>query len=156
MITANFGAALSARLKGRDCRVGIGSARLRAPAAGFAYPDLFVISGQVQYSAEDPGAFTNPRIVADVVSPFAVQGDYGLKGWLYRNVPSVQECAIVSKDEPWIEVTRRDRGKMWTITTVEDLNATVTFESLGISIPLAEIYAGVPLNSGRTAETPPQ
>ncbi|MFM8803731.1 MAG: Uma2 family endonuclease, partial [Planctomycetia bacterium] len=72
--------------------------------------------------------------------------DRGVKFGHYRQVPSVQECLVLAQDRVSVERFRRQPGGVpdsWLLIAVTDPNGVVEFESLGISVPVAEIYAGV-------------
>ena len=72
--------------------------------------------------------------------------DRGVKFGHYRQLPSVQEFLVLAQDRVSVERYQRqtagDPGS-WLLTAVTDPAGTVDFESLGIAVPVAEIYAGV-------------
>lgn len=156
VVTVNLGRRLASHLDGRDCAVGASTARVRGTASRFVYPDLLVVCGKVSYSVEDPQSVTNPKVIVEVLYPSTQGNDYIMKSLMYRSLPSLEEYAMVWQDTPRVELLRRDADGSWKLITVEGLDATMTFASLGISIPLSEIYAGVTLNSDRTEETRPR
>ena len=83
----------------------------------------------------------NPKVVIEILSPSTRDYDYGGKYMLYRGLPSVQEYILVEQKTPQIDLYRRTGGH-WEIFTYEGLDALLPIESLNISIPLSEIYAG--------------
>jgi Uma2 family endonuclease len=78
-------------------------------------------------------------------SPTTADYDYGHKFILYRRIGSFEEYVLVAQDQARVEVFRKTPDRRWLISTYESLDAVANVESLGISLPLAEIYAGVEL-----------
>jgi Uma2 family endonuclease len=82
-----------------------------------------------------------PILVVEVESPGTVRHDRGVKVDRYRELPSVQEILLVASQERRVQLWRR-QGQRW---SVEDVigDATLGLESLGLEIPLADLYAGL-------------
>lgn len=78
-------------------------------------------------------------MVVEVLSPTTIEHDRGRKAYDYRRIESVQEIALVSSEQRHV-VTWRRRGTKW---EVDDLigDANLEIEAVGITIPLAAIYA---------------
>ena len=143
-IAAEFTYSLVGRLKGSSCRAAA-SLRVRASESHIVYPDLAELCGSAVYG-EYRGdlsreVIVNPKVVIEILSPSTRDYDYGGKYMLYRGLPSVQEYILVEQKTPQIDLYRRTGGH-WEIFTYEGLDALLPIESLNISIPLSEIYAG--------------
>ena len=109
----------------------------------FAYPDLMVICGLASKIPARPSVITNPVLIAEVLSPGTEAYDRGEKARLYRASPTVKQYALLSQDQPLIEIhTRHDDGT-WRITEVSGLESVCEFSSLDCSIPLSDLYEGV-------------
>jgi Uma2 family endonuclease len=80
-----------------------------------------------------------PVIVVEVLSPSTPEHDRGRKAYDYRRIESVREIVLVSSEQRHVEIWRR-RGAKW---EVGDLigDAAVELEAVGITIPMAAIYA---------------
>jgi len=60
---------------------------------------------------------------------------------------SFEEYLLVAQDQARAEVAHKTPDKRWLISRYEGLDAMVSLESLGVSLPMAEIYAGVELRT---------
>ena len=80
-------------------------------------------------------------MVVEVESPGTVRHDRGVKVDRYREIASVQEILLVASQERRVQLWRRQQGK-W---SVEDVigDASLRLESCALTIPLAELYAGL-------------
>lgn len=139
-ISASIIAALGARLRGTGCRPTTGDQRIYVPATGcMFYADALVICGPYQLATVDPHAVTNPTVIIEVLSPSTADHDRGTKFEHYRRLPSLQEYVLVSQDEPHLDHRRRLEGDTWLVSPVTE--GDLVLKSLGLRIPLAEIYA---------------
>jgi len=87
---------------------------------------------------------TNPRAIFEVTSPSTVGYDYSRKFELYRTLRSIEEYVLVAHNEPRVDVFRRMASGRWELTEYSGFDVTVAVESLGIEIPMREIYDRVP------------
>lgn len=109
----DLGFLLKSAFGGRACVVYSSDARVRIEATGRAtYPDLTVVCGKLETSADDPDAITNPTVLVEVLSPTTASSDRENKWAHYRRIPGLQAYVLVSQDEPRIESFRRD-GARW-------------------------------------------
>ena len=141
-ILVNFAARCSDLLKGSPCRMSV-SSRVRASAKSFTYPDAVIVCGPMIFAPESPETVSNPKVIVEVLSPSTADYDYGGKFELYREIPSLQEYVLVSQKRPSIDVFRRPPEGNFTLFTYRGLDASLDLETLNISIPLGEIYAGI-------------
>jgi Uma2 family endonuclease len=137
IIAAKIGGALEAGLK-RSCYVGTNAGVVRADR-----DDMYFVADLV-VSCTPIGADTvtipEPILVVEVLSPTTAEHDRGGKLPEYRRIGSVQEIVLVASEHRHVEIWRR-RGTKW---EVEDLigDAVLELAALGVTIPLAAIYAG--------------
>lgn len=109
----------------------------------YTYPDVVVVCGEPEYPAGRNDVLLNPSVVVEVLSESTEKYDRGAKFRQDQRVPSVQEILLVAQDEPVVErFTRRPDGK-WLLTTAEQPDDEVAFESVPARLRLADIYAGV-------------
>ena len=133
-------------LKGSDSRVypsdvKVWINRLRR----FYYPDAFVVCGDTQHPPEDPQrtSVTNPVLIIEVLSASTEESNRGYKFSHYALLESLREYVLVSQSEPDVQTFLRNDDGTWRMTFHRGLNAIARLASLGIDLPLSEVYAGV-------------
>lgn len=140
-----FGAEVRGRLSGKPCGVYGSDLRVRIEETDFAcYPDVTVVCGEVRRASGDSDAIVNPTVVVEILSDSTEAFDRGGKAAHYRASPSVKEIVFVSQRERLVEVQRRNEAGRFEIFTWRDGGA-VELASLDVSIPVADVYAGVKL-----------
>jgi Uma2 family endonuclease len=122
-------------------------------SGNYYYPDLMVVCGSLEYSSPDRRTtITNPRVVIEVTSPSSEADDRGEKFSDYRRLDSVEDYVLVSQDRMQLETFYRQPDGLWVIgPTVTQPAQSAKFRSLGIEIPLADIYSGVELPPKQSA-----
>lgn len=80
-----------------------------------------------------------PCFIAEVLSPSTEALDRGKKSLRYRASQAIQEYLLISSEEPVIEVFRREKNGLWSLSTL-GLDDTIQLQSLGISFPATEVY----------------
>jgi Uma2 family endonuclease len=90
----------------------------------------------------DPSAtaIVAPDLVIEVISPESKTRDRSEKLDAYRSIPSVMEYVLVDSRRVWVCVYRRMPGGVWT-DAVYGIDETVDIHTVGISIPVAQLYA---------------
>ena len=67
----------------------------------------------------------------------------------YRSTSSFAEHVLIDPTADWVRIYRRtERG--WMMTSVTDPDAAVTFESVGVTVPMSEICRGVQIGDMST------
>jgi len=143
-LAMNLGAGLHAALRGRGCQV-FGSDVLFRTGSGemYTYPDVMVLCGPVETVEGRPHVVTNPVFVAEVLSPSTEAIDRGAKSREYRASASLRQYALVSQEQPWVEIHTRDDAGFWRITETRGLDAECEFTGLDCRVPMAALYEGV-------------
>ena len=145
-IANNLNGALWNRLKGAGCRAIDSTVRV-APShrARYFYPDVTVYCGEPKFDATDKSrtTLTNPVCVFEVQSPSTEKFDRGKKFDAYREIESLREFVLVEQARAGIQTFYRQNDGTWLFAAYNDLAATVPLRSLGIDLPLSEVYAGV-------------
>jgi Uma2 family endonuclease len=143
-ISTNIGAELSRALRRSiwmtfNCNLRIGD-----PGSDFAaYPDASVACEPLEYVRESQTTLANPTAIVEVFSDATEAYDRGTKFYRYRQLESLQVYALVSERTPLVDVYTLESNETWKLTPVQGLEGIAAFPTLGVSIPLAEIYAGV-------------
>ena len=151
LIKDNFARAVANRLSGGTCRVVTSDQRLKVDATGlYTYPDVLVFCGPPVMEDGVHHTLTNASLVAEVLSNSTEKYDRGLKFSHYRRLDTLQEYLLIAQDRFSVEVfQRQDAGSSsagsdaWLLSAAAEREAEVRLSSLGITVPLAEIYAGV-------------
>jgi Uma2 family endonuclease len=132
-IAAGLIAALGNRLAGRPdgCRPesGSGAAPRKQQRPTARIPDVMIRCGE------------HPRVTFDVVSPSELRAwrAHDRRRQHLQDIEGVQEIVEIYQDEAAIHVYRQDAAG-WRFAAVNGLDAVLTLDSVGLEIPLAEIY----------------
>jgi Uma2 family endonuclease len=133
--------ALASRLGRGPCETFSPGAMLKVDAVSdndYLYPDIMVSCDQKGWSEK---WLVNPRLIVEVLSPSTQHIDRREKARTYRKIPSVEEYVIAAQSSSQLTIFRR--AENWVAELVNGPEAVAEFRSLGVSIPLAEIYEGV-------------
>jgi Uma2 family endonuclease len=107
-------------------------------------PDAAVVVGKANFSIEHPvGLLLNPTLIVEVLSDGNESYDRGEKFVRYRTLPSLEEYVLVSQNTPRVETFVKQNGKWFINEAAEGLDAEVELVTLGVKIPLKEIYWNV-------------
>lgn len=142
-IKTNVLGELRSRLKGNPCAPFDSDLRIKCPTGLYTYPDASVICSELEYDDEQQDTVLNPTLLMEVLSKSSEAYDRGKKFDHYRKIPSLREYVLISQDEPMIQRFLRNDDDTWTLSAVADLNQSIRLQSLGIELPLAEVYERV-------------
>jgi Uma2 family endonuclease len=138
-IQVNLLTALKARLRGTGCKPNGSDLMVRIDDRTGRFPDATVTCGR-----EGGHLIRAPVAVFEILSPGTEAEDRGPKRREYQGLPSVQHFVMLAQDAPRAELfTRSERG--WLFQELEGLGAELPLDALGITLPLAELYDGIPL-----------
>ena len=104
------------------------------------YPDVTVTCNPDDYKRGST-TIRSPRLIIEVLSPSTASKDRGEKLRAYKACTSCEEYVMVSSHHQEVEVYRRMSAHTWENTqyTAEQV---VPLASVGLTIPVREIYAG--------------
>jgi Uma2 family endonuclease len=145
-VTANLITVLGIQLRGSPCFPLEGNMRVRlATEDRYVYPDASVVCGEPKFDALDANQTTiiNPKVVVEVLSESTEGYDRGPKFTAYRDLESLDEYVLVSQDRPLIETFLRQRDGTWSFAAWQGIEAVASLRSLGVQLPLAELYTGL-------------
>ena len=145
-IGGNVMVAIGFRLRGTPCAVYTESLRVRLMRqTQYGHPDITVICGEPELDPDDDRGETvlNPRLVVEVLSPSTELYDRTKKFQQLMARELFQEYVLVSQFEPRVEVLYRHPDGVWRMPFATGVDQTVRLESVGVELPLAEVYAGV-------------
>src|ERR1035438_10486925 len=86
---------------------------------------------------------TNPVFVAEVLSESTEGVDRGAKSREYRASRSLRQYALVSQEQPWVEIHTRDEAGFWRISETCGWEADCEFTGIDCRVPMAALYEGV-------------
>jgi Uma2 family endonuclease len=156
-ICTNLIRELGMRLAGKPCETFESNLRLKIKATGLrTYPDVSVYCGPLERDETDPyrETYTNPTVLFEVLSKSTEGYDRGTKAQSYRRIPTLHVYALVSQTNAFIEVYERQPDNRWLLREVAGLDAVLTIPSIGVDLPLSEIYARVTFTNAEAVTEP--
>ena len=144
IIAANLLIALGKRLDDRPCTVHPSDLRVRVSPTGlYTYPDVVVVCDEPAFADSTFDTLLNPTLIVEVLSKSTEDYDRGGKFAHYRTLDSLQDYVLVAQDAPHAEHYARQPEGRWLLSETKDLNSEIELTSLGVRLPLAEIYRKV-------------
>lgn len=120
-------------LKGTPCATFMADMKVRL-GNDYVYPDVLVDCGIM--GGDDYFSIT-PVIIVEVLSRSTRKTDTTIKLLRYINLPSLQEYVMIESDFVSVQVLRKN--KHW-LSEYYFLGDSVTFESIGVTLTVEEIY----------------
>jgi len=143
LLSVNLTALLHSQLRGGSCRVYNSDLKVRLPnTLRYVYPDATVVCGPSEFQDERKDILTNPTVILEVLSDSTEAYDRGEKWERYQRLPSLREYVLVSQSHATVERYCR-QGDLWIYALTSGLEASVMLESIGVTLPLADIYEGI-------------
>ncbi|QIR37726.1 Uma2 family endonuclease [Tolypothrix sp. PCC 7910] len=106
------------------------------------YPDVMVFDGEPQLNDGRLDEVLNPLVIVEVLSPSTADYDRQNKFRIYRSIVSFSEYLLVEQDEPFVErYSKQTQG--WLLSEFNGLEVSISLDSVGIELPMAEIYRGI-------------
>lgn len=141
MICTNLMAALLARVDRATHLLTSADFGVRT-VRGIRYPDILVdamIGDPKDYAAR------KPVLVAEVLSSSSIAVDMVEKRDEYLQLPTLQAYLVCSQDEPRAWLFARENGAFpQHPVMIEGREAAVDIPGLSLSLPMADIFAGIP------------
>jgi Uma2 family endonuclease len=148
LIAMNLSREISTQLKDRPCEAYAGDMRVCVEGSGlYTYPDLSVVCGQPVFQDAQVDTLLNPRVVIEILSASTEAYDRGKKFAQYRRIGSLTDYVLVAQDEMRVEHYVR-QGDDWLLSEVCGPAGVLRIGSIGVAVPLAEVYARVELGAG--------
>lgn len=140
LICGNLFAAFHGHLRGGPCKPFSGNFKLHLSVNDsqfFYHPDVMVACGP----DADSRFCTSPRLIIEVLSPSTESTDRREKAANYRQIPTLEEYILVTQRK--VEVAVHRRGEHWAPRVFREPGESAEFRSIGLSVPLGQIYEGV-------------
>jgi len=135
-IVMNIARILGNHLDGKPCEPFSANFKIKVGNHLF-YPDAMVVCDDTRPHE----VYTEtPILIVEVLSRSTRRIDETLKRRLYQTIPTLQEYVLIEQDIVDIEICRRGEG--W-VSNHYFLGDQVAFESIDLTIDVAELYARV-------------
>lgn len=141
-IAANIIRSVGNSLADRPCQVFGGDTAIKTvKEPPFRLPDVSVVCGEPVieelYGIE---MLVNPVLIVEVLSKNTQEYDREGKFMVYREIESFQEYLLVEQHRPHVTRYVRQPDNQWLRGDFIGLESELRVESLGIVLPLSEIY----------------
>ena len=144
LVAANLSGLCWQALRGKGCRCYLPPFRVKADKTKYVYPDITIVCGAAILTDNHDDTLTNPVAIIEVLSPSTEDYNFGRKFRMYRSIATVQEYVLVSQSEPRIDVYRRVRGDVWTVSEPSiGLESSLALDVIGTLLSPADIYEHV-------------
>jgi len=141
-VTMNLAFALRQHLSGSPCRTFMSDMRLQVAAANsYFYPDVLVTCSALDLAS--PMVKTEPKLIAEVLSPSTGAYDRGLKFSHYRSLVSLQEYVVIDLDTRSTDCFRKREDGLWVLHPFGRGEA-VSLASVALELSAAQLFAEVP------------
>jgi Uma2 family endonuclease len=87
-------------------------------------------------------AVREPILLVEILSPGTERHDRRIKLLVYRQIASVQEILLIDSESYHAELHRLYDGH-WITELFRGSDASLTLNSVGLSVPIAELYEGI-------------
>jgi Uma2 family endonuclease len=149
-IAINLLTILLPQIRAQGCRLNMADVKLQIDTSSlYYYPDLIVSCDPRDLNALKFIQF--PKLIVEVLSPGTADKDRGDKFRDYQTIPTLQEYLLINSEKISAECYRRGEGRMWLYYPYA-LGDVIALESLGISVEIEQLYAGINFESSRSLE----
>lgn len=143
-VNVNLLLAIGVHLRHKPCDVFANDLRLEAKAANsYYYPDIAIVCGAPDPPDEKEDMISNPAVVIEVLSPSTRFYDMHRKKASYMLLPSLNEYIMVDSMSCMVNATRKTASGSWESELLEGMSGILTIQTIGLSVPLSEIYRKV-------------
>ena len=141
--------AIGSRLVERRCYAVPNDQLLRAEQDDMeAYPDVVVYCDEARFDPENPRVLVEPRVLFEVLSPSTSLTDRTTKLDAYLRIPTLSDYLIVWQDMVRVDQHTRQESGDWLLRRHLQRDGVIRLESLGIEVPVDEIYRFLDLSEG--------
>ena len=141
-LAGNLYIALRQHLSGSPCRTFMSDMRLHVAAANsYFYPDVLVTCSALDLAS--PMVKTEPKLIAEVLSPSTAAYDRGLKFSHYRSLASLKEYVLIDLDTRSTDCFRKGDDGLWVLHPFAR-GEVVSLTSVALELSAAQLFAEVP------------
>jgi Uma2 family endonuclease len=106
----------------------------------FTYPDISVYCGDAITTDKEEDTVIQPTIIIEILSKSTRNYDRGQKFKLYRDIPTLKEYVLIDTERICVEVFRINAHNQWEPEVYKTLQETVLLPSVGVSLPMQDVY----------------
>lgn len=153
-IANNIQAFLTMQLLDTTCQVFNSDLKIRTTPSGlFAYPDVSIVCGELEFHDNTRDVITNLVVIVDVLSPSTASYDRIVKFDQYRQLPTLRDYLLVEQNVPVIHHFARHPDDAWMQTPVRGLDSEVHLTAFDAVLRLADVYRKITF-AANTEENP--
>jgi Uma2 family endonuclease len=102
----------------------------------FRIPDLAVTCARYEVEEYD---VADPVLIVEILSP-SNRAETWQNVWSFTTIPSLREILLLSSTEIRADLLRRDGDGNWPRAATVMTDGDLTLDSIGLTVPLAEVY----------------
>lgn len=119
-----------------DLRVSVSSEQ------SYTYPDATIVCDEPEMQDDTFDTITNPSVIFEIVSPSSENHDRR-KFFFYMQIASLKEYILINSTNTYVQAARRQADGSWKFEDIRDMDASLSINTIGQSVPLKDIYANV-------------
>jgi Uma2 family endonuclease len=104
------------------------------------YPDVTVVTGQLEFQEGRKDVITNPTLIAEVLSKSTESYDRSEKFAAYRTIPSFQEYILIDQYSIQVEQYVKTEANKWIYAVYETLDDLLSLASVPCEVSLIDLY----------------
>lgn len=140
-IAGNLYAALNFAFKAQNYEVSIGDVRLWIPTRRiYTYPDVMVVTSDVEYFNNRSDTITNPQIIVEVLSESTTGYDREDKFQAYRTIATFEEYLLIDQTQIRVEQFAKIGKKRWELREYDVEDDAIALTTLPWQISLLDLY----------------
>ncbi len=144
LVVIHIARELDQQLRSRPCRAYPSDMRVRVSPGGlYTYPDVIALCGEPRFLDDQRDTLLNPGLIVEVLSHSTEAYDRGRKFESYKSIESLREYLLVASDRIHADLYNRQPDGRWLLTSADKLEDSLTLESVGAQLTLADLYEKV-------------
>ncbi|MBF0241299.1 MAG: Uma2 family endonuclease [Desulfamplus sp.] len=141
-ISGNIFGELRNKLKQSPCRPFVNDLRVKVQEIEkYTYPDVVIACNNIELEkVNGMETLLNPIVIIEVISNSTEAYDRGVKFHHYQLIKSLQEYILVSQYSCFVEKFIRVNNDEWIYFSCNNINETISIESVNCKLMLSDIY----------------
>ena len=132
-------------LKNKPCDIFPSDLRVAVKSKdSFFYPDATIICGDPEFDdSQMKDTIKNPSVIFEILSPSTEDYDIGKKFFFYMQMESLKQYITVDSRNTHLRIANKMEDGTWKFSELMEKNDLLFIDSIGLSIPLMDIYSGI-------------